>query len=154
MDMNTARATRQQQQNQMQSAFSDQAFFVYPITINGVTDGSTEAASFTVQANSWFMLDQMTAVAYDAATGKNLLADGTAAREIFVQLQDSGSDNNLCNNPVPLESIFGSATQPFIVPGSRMMRPTSLFTATITQTLTGGKTVNYTLNFIGRKLYP
>lgn len=142
MNPNTARAAlAQRNANGAQIAAS---FYVYTIPLLAVAAGATASGSFVTQSDSDFEWSQSTFQAVSAgANVANPLA--------LVQLVDTGSQNNLFLSPLPINAVFGTAAQPFILPVSKILIRNAQFNASVQNN--GAAATDFYLVFIGQKVY-
>lgn len=124
-------------------------FYVYTVDIAALSEGTSGSGSFTVQADSDFLIQQLTGVALLAAN--TYIADpGPVAT---LQITDTGSAFNLFSAPAYWANVIGTAQFPFILPIPRMLSANAKVNVTIDLIEEGASDNHFQINFIGHKLY-
>lgn len=95
-------------------------FFIYPVPVAVLTTGDTVTSIVRIESATdfiWFKTTYNTEdeppVSLDASTRILPLVD--------VQVQVSGADRNLFNNPVPVENMAGTGELPFVLPAPMIL---------------------------------
>jgi hypothetical protein len=128
-----------------------QEFFVYSTgRLAALAAGGNSQNSINIQADADFVIEKLTYAADIAGAVVNVST--YPAPNVLVMLLSSGSGQNLFQNPVPLTSIFGTGTLPFILPYPRILPANSQLQVILTS-VEAASTPLLTLNFIGRKIY-
>jgi len=125
-------------------------FYVYEATAVALATGASVNDTIQIEADSDFILQKL---AYEAdLAGVAQLESTQIVPNVNIQIIDTGSGRQLMQNPIPIATIFGRGTLPFILPNPRLfMRNSSLqiaftsFEAAVTPTIR--------LSFIGYKVY-
>lgn len=122
-------------------------FYVYTVDIAAVSEGASGTGSFTVQADSDFVIQQLTGVAQ--------LVDNTiiASPIATVQITDTGSSFNLFSAPTHWTAIFGTGQLPFILPVPRLLAANAKVNITVNCIEEGASDNHYQIAFIGHRLY-
>lgn len=103
-------------------------YFVYPALVASIAPSATQVATLQISADSDFYWNATT---YQVAIANAAFLDGTRPiPNITVQITDNGSNRNLFQVPVPIETIAGRGEFPY-----RLVHP-RLFTRSTTVTLT------------------
>jgi len=111
-------------------------------TINFVTPfqlaaSATSTLTFLVQSDSAFAICKTTFTIADVNNDAvaNLQPYGSGAASsivaVIVSLTDSGSGRALQDNPVPIDSYFGTAQFPRLWPVPKVLDPNSVFSTTL-----------------------
>jgi hypothetical protein len=126
------------------------SFFSYSITFAALAGGGTDSQSFNVEADADFRLQMLTQFSTIAA---GLQTDATRVLPIMtILITDTGSGRNFMDFAQPVNNLFGTAEDPFVLPRPKIFpaRSTVLVEAT---NLTGATTYTTVLTFIGSKIY-
>lgn len=130
------------------------SFFVY--SPNPLVAALTDVAPMAVlqvpiQSDADFELLEITQVTDIAG------APQTASSRIIplatIQIQQSGSGIDIMPSPVPLGSLSGDGSLPFILPESKLWAANSSMLVTLTRYAVAGTNYNIRLSFVGRKLF-
>lgn len=123
-------------------------FFVYELDFASIAAGGSATASFTIQADSDFLL---TKLAYHPTIADAAYNDSTRPiPNASILIQDTGSGRNLMNTAVPLDAIFGTGQLPFILPRQRIFVANSTVNVTINN-FDAANATKLRLSFIGEK---
>jgi hypothetical protein len=111
------------EQNLNPSSNYDLDWFTYLFNIGTIITTGTGSQSITIMQDSAFELMQIT-VQGNISTGtepnpNNIILPFT------IMLTDTGTGRNLMQNPVPVNMIAGRGELPFILPETRIFKPTS-----------------------------
>lgn len=128
-------------------------WFSYPVTFNTLVNGTPQTQNLPIDAGSDFY---MTAIEYLATDSASTAAVTTSTRVIplvTILLTDSGSNRQLMQNPVLLDSIAGSGAWPH-----RLIHPRLFLRNSNIQILVQSFDANATygtlrLNFEGFRIY-
>ena len=126
------------------------SFFSYSIIFSALAAAGNDSQSFNVEADADFKLDMLTQFSTDAA---GLQTDATRILPIVeVLLTDTGSGRNFMDTAQPINNLFGTAEDPFVLPKPKIFpaRSTVLVEAT---NLSVATTYRIVLTFIGSKIY-
>lgn len=124
-------------------------FYTYEVDFAALGAGASATATFTVQADSDFIWEKATYFADIAAAA--MLPPTLIVPLVTVLITDTGSGRQLMSGAVPIPSMFGSGSLPFIVPRPRQFRSQSTVTVQLTSYVAAGTTYNIRLSFIGEK---
>lgn len=127
--------------------------FQYTITFLPLAASITATANFLVQADSGFAIVKTTGT-YSAITTEAFVAnisDTPYFTPFLVTLSDSGSGRDLSDQPVPVNSLFGTGMRPVIWPIPKVLDPNSTFSARIQNLVATAFQVR--LSFHGFKIF-
>jgi hypothetical protein len=126
------------------------AFFTYSVNFSAIAGGANGTETFDIEADSDFrlqMLTQFTSIAVAIQT------DATRVIPIStVLITDTGSGRNFMDAAQPVNNLFGTAKDPFVLPRAKIFPARSTVRIEMSN-LTGATTYNITLSFIGVKMY-
>lgn len=135
---------------ELQNVFGVRDFFAYELDFASVAAAGTASASFTVQTDSnflWqygcFFADIAGAVQTDSSRVIPL---------ITATIQDQSSGRNLTSAAVPIASLFGNGSLPFLLPTPRFFRAATQVTVAITN-FSAATAYVLKLQFIGTKFF-
>lgn len=133
-----------------QSAQTIKDFYIYRTTYDDLTNGTSQSANFTVEADSDFMLHKL---AYFA--DESLAAQEEATRVIplvTALITDTGSGRQLSAGAIPISSYFGSGRLPFILPAPKLFLARSVVQVQVSN-FASTADYNLQLAFIGYKIF-
>lgn len=114
-------------------------YFVYEVDFTAAIAASGNAVgNFSIQTDSDFLW-----------TKAAFIQTGTGVPAILIQ--DTGSGRNLMNQAVPVASMFGTGTLPFILPRQRIFVARAVINITITNLDAANPITTLRLSFIGEK---
>jgi len=114
-------------------------YFTYEVDFTAaIAAGGNAVGNFTIQADSDFLW-----------TKAAFIQTGTGVPAILIQ--DTGSGRNLMNQAVPVASMFGTGTLPFILPRQRIFVARAVINITITNLDAANPITTLRLSFIGEK---
>lgn len=126
-------------------------FYTYQVNALAIAPAGVATPTFQIEANSDFHLYKMNYFADIAAAAQT---DGTRVIPLVTLLiNDSGTGQNLMSAAVPIPSIMGTGSLPFILPYPRKLSANSTIQLTLTN-FDAAVTYNIRLSFIGVKEYP
>lgn len=127
------------------------SFFVYRLNFLAVAPAGTPSDTVRFDSASDFFWIKAT---YEADIAAAVQTDSTRqlAANVDCQLQSGGSDKNLFQGPVPIPSIFGTGTLPFVLPFPQKFARNSELTVSLISR-EAATTYNIRLAFIGWKDY-
>lgn len=134
--------------------------FVYSInfvTPNQLAASATTTLSFIVQNDSAFSICKTTYIASDtnnvAVANLQPFGSGGASSlvEILATITDSGSGRALSDNPIPIDSLFGTGQEPRIWPIPKIVDPNSTISVTLQNLVATARHVR--LAFTGYKVF-
>jgi hypothetical protein len=127
------------------------SFFVYRANFLAVAPAASPSFVINFDSQSDFLWIKSSFQA-DIAAAVQTDSTRQLAANVDVQLQAGGSDKNLFQAPIPIPSVFGYGSLPFVLPfPHRFARQTEL-TVTLTNR-EAATTYNIRLAFIGWKDY-
>jgi hypothetical protein len=127
------------------------SFFVYVANFLAVAPAAAPSTVIRFDSQSDFLWIKGS---YQADIAAAVQTDSTRqlAANVDVQLQSGGSDKNLLQAFVPIQSIFGTGQMPFVLPfPQRMARNSELTVSLVSRE--AATTYNIRLAFIGWKDY-
>lgn len=131
--------------------FGVRDFFTYELDFSGIlAAGGTAQGTFNVQSDSNFLWQYgcySANIAHAAQTN-----DTRVFPEINVLIQDSSSGRQLMSAPVPVTSIFGYGSLPFLLPTARFFRAQTQVVVSVTNN-SAVSVLNLQLSFIGTKFF-
>jgi hypothetical protein len=120
-----------------------------------IAPGTSASTTIQIEADSYFKWIKSTYRAWAGATDGSNLTKAYNARQVpnaLVEITDSGSGRKLQNTPVPIDSVFGTAEFPYILPLPRIFLPRSTITFEVTNLATAGEeNLNVALDLHGLK---
>lgn len=125
-------------------------FFVYSTGRVAVGAGLSVTSNIAIQADADFEVIKMNFSA-DIA-GASINNNSFPIPNVTVLITDSGSGRNLMSLATPLEALFGTGQNPFILPIPRIISARSNIAITFTS-FEAVNANNISLNFIGNKLF-
>lgn len=87
-------------------------WFSYPVRFTAIAQTSTTTQTIQIDAGSDFYLTALTQFSTINGSTAVLTASSFAMPQVTVVIQDSGSNRNLMNAPVPLALIAGDGNHP------------------------------------------
>lgn len=136
-------------QGQAQSYFA-RDFYVYELDFAALTAGTSQTASFTVQADSDFLWTSSAFFADIAAAAQT--DSGRVLPLVSCLVTDTGSGRQLMNTAVPIQAMFGTGQLPFVLPRQRPFRSNSTVTITVNN-FSAATDYNLRLSLIGEKAF-
>lgn len=122
-------------------------FYGYSAVFNPLAALGTQSQNISIQSDTNFIILFATLVATDAAETTQL-----AFAPALCELRDASSGATLTQQPVHVESLFGTAAQPGIFAVPKVMKANSSLIVTL-QNLENQARV-YRINFFGFRSYP
>lgn len=126
-------------------------FFVYVSTVASLAAAASDSDTVNIEASSDFILRKMTMFA-DIA-GAVQTDSSRVLPLISVQITDTGAGKQLFTDAIPIPSLFGSGTIPFILPSPRIFARNSTISVAYENYSAATTYANIYLNFIGEKVY-
>lgn len=112
-----------------------------------VASGATATAQVNIQADAAFMIQALTAFAFNGTT----FAEVTSPIAT-VQVTDTGSGTTLFDVPQMLRNVFGTASLPLFLPTERVLSPNASLLITVNN-INSANALTYQFSFLGQKLY-
>lgn len=122
-------------------------FYSYSMLFSAVASGATSNQNLQIQADSNFMITELSYFAFDTTTNA-----APATFTSTIQLTDTGSGMTLFDRAIPITSVFGTAQLPFVMPISRVISANAVLTGTLNAGVLANATTIY-LVFHGFKIY-
>ena len=131
--------------------------FFYEVDINPVAASANTQGFFLVQSDAGFAICKTTVFALSIADvavaelqpfGSGLT---TGILPFLVTLVDSGAGRSLMSNPVPIDSIFGTAMKPYTWEAPKILEPNSQFNITVQNLSATARSLR--LTFHGYKIF-
>ncbi len=130
--------------------FGVRDFYVYELDFAALAAAGVASNSFTVQTDSNFLWQEACVVADIAAAGQT---NNTRVLPLVTcVIQDTSSGRQLMSGPVPIPSIFGYGSEPYVLPSPRFFRANTQVTVSLTN-YDAANTYNLKLQFIGTKFF-
>jgi len=126
------------------------AFYSYSVNFAALASGQNDTASFNIEADSDFRLEE---ISYFADVAQAIQTDASRVIPLInLLITDTGSGRQFMNADQPIFNIAGSGERPFILPEAKLFpkRSTVLVKAT---NFSAGTTYNTVISFIGTKIY-
>jgi len=124
--------------------------FTYELNFGSIAAAGTSTQSFTIQADSkftWVIANHFSDIAGAAQT------DSTRVLPLVTCLiTDTGSGRNLMSAAMPIPNLFGTGSDPFLLPIPREFKPSSQVTVTLTN-YSAATAYLCRLSFIGYKTF-
>lgn len=127
------------------------SFFVYTLDFLAVAPAATPTQTIRFDSSSDFLWIKA-AYAADIALASQTDSTRVLANNVAVQLQSGGSDKNLFQSLVPIQSVFGTGQMPFVLPFPQRFARTSELNVSLNNR-DAAATFNIRLAFIGWKDY-
>jgi hypothetical protein len=108
--------------------------------------GSTTSFTLQIQSDSYFVLNYMSAMAFDNAGVFSPQAN------ILMQVTDTGSGKTFYSQPAQLSLVTGSQGFPFILSAPRVVNPNTNLKVDLTNA-TGVTLSGIFVNFMGARVY-
>lgn len=125
-------------------------FFVYGIEFLGLAAGATATNIIPIQADAEFECLKL-CYASDLAAGVQTESTRTIP-QCEILITDSGSDKQLMNMAVDFTTLFGSGSEPFILPVPKRFRRNGGINIALSN-YSAAQVYNIRLSFIGCKLW-
>lgn len=126
------------------------SFFTYSVTFTTLAGGGSDTQSFNIEADADFRLQLLTQFTTISA---GIQTDATRVIPVInVLITDTGSGRNFMDFAQPVNNLFGTAEDPFVLPRAKIFpaRSTVLVEAT---NLTAATPYTTVLSFVGSKIY-
>ena len=136
--------------DQLREAFGVSDWFVYECDFSDLAPASITTQTVTVEADSNFLWQQGIFAA-DIADAAFTVADQPLPN-VSINIQDTGSGRNLMSSAVPVQSIFGTGREPFMLMNPRWFRSNTTFKVTVNN-YDADATYNLRLSFVGTKFF-
>lgn len=140
----------QMSDQQLKELFGLRDFFTQELDFAAVAAGDTPSASFTVQNDANFLW-QMGAFVADIS-GAAQTDSSRVLPLVSCIIKDQSSGRDLMQNPVPITSLFGDGSLPFILPTPRFFQANTQVTLNLLN-FSNATTYNLKLQFIGTKFF-
>jgi len=125
-------------------------FFVYQENFLALASGATATGSINIQADSDFLLEELTFFADIAGAAQT--SSSRVIPLVTVQISDTGSGRNLLESQVPIPSIFGTGERPFILPNPKLLAANSNLSLSVTN-YDAAAEYNLRCSLIGTKIF-
>lgn len=140
----------QMDNKQLTEIFGIRDFFVYELDFASLSNGTSATGQFTVQADSNFLWQYGCFFADEALAAQE---DATRVLPLVTAtIQDSGSGRQLMSAGVPIPSVFGYGSLPFLLPTPRFFRAQTTVSVNLVNYATSAD-YNIRLQFIGTKFF-
>ena len=126
-------------------------FFTYAVPVfTGLADGASATNNVVIQADSDFVLEQITYTATIANAAFTM--NSRPIPNINILITDTGSGRQLMSSAVPIWTMCGSGEEPFELPRPKAFVARSTIAVQVSNF---DAAVNYNLwiSFVGRKLF-
>ncbi len=126
--------------------------FTYSMNFIPATLSATTTSQFIVQNDSAFAICKTTAtVSTTAEVFSGNISDTPMYSPFVITLTDSGSGRNFSDNAIPINSLFGSAKEPFIWTVPLIVAPASTIAGALQNLV--ATSFNVRLAFHGYKIF-
>lgn len=125
-------------------------FFIYTTGRFSVAPAAQATQNIAIQADADFEIVKLTAFSDLAGAAQTRATQ--VVPNVNVLITDTGAGRQLMNVAVPLNSMFGTAQEPFILPIPKIIKARSNLQIVITS-FEAANTDYLTLNFIGNKIF-
>lgn len=125
-------------------------FYIYRTTYDSLTFGTSQTDSFTVEADSDFMLHKLAAFADIAGAAQT--SDTQVVPLATALITDTGSGRQLSSGAIPIPSYFGTGRLPFILPMPKLFLARSVVQVQV-ENFSASTDYNIKLAFIGYKIF-
>ncbi len=122
-------------------------FFVYSMFFPVVGASATDTRQLVIQADSDFLIQQITVAAIDPTTPLTPVPLYATA-----QFVDTGSGMNVFDQPIPLTNFAGNGQLPYILSTPLLLNRNAALTGTLTN-FASTNPVNYYVSFLGQRIY-
>lgn len=129
-----------------------QMYYVYSAQFTNLNAGTTQTRQVQIQADSDFMIQNISASVYSLAGVMQNAASMAVSELIRVQFTDTGSGANLFDQAQPLANIAGTGALPYILPVAKILSANSQLGVQVTSDSALADLEVY-LSFGGKKLY-
>jgi len=125
-------------------------FFVYQASVASIAAGASAIDTINIQADSDFVLQKLVYFADIAAAAQT--ASSQVLPLVTMQLNDTGTGNNLFSDPMPIPALFGTGQLPFILPNPRRFAANSTIQLSFVN-YDVASTYQIYVGLVGRKIY-
>lgn len=140
----------QMSNQELTDLFGIRDIYTYELDFPALAAAATASSQFTVQADSNFLWQE---AAYFADIAAAVETDSSRVVPLITMtIQDSGSGRQLMNAAVPIPSIMGYGSLPFLLPTPRFFRAQTTVSVNVTN-FSAATTYNLRLSFIGTKFF-
>lgn len=121
--------------------------FTYSTSVDGVNSfgaispQNSANAQIQIEADSYFKWVKATFRAWTGSISDGSLSTTVGERPVptaLVEITDSGSGRKLQNTPIPIQSVFGTGSLPYIIPLPRVFLPRSTISFEVTNIAAAG----------------
>lgn len=138
------------QDAQLTQLFGVRDFFVYEVDFTGLVAATSATQQFSIQSDANFLWQSACMFADIAAAVET--DSSRVLPLVSCTLTDQGSGRQLMNSAVPVTSIFGYGSLPFVLQTPRFFRAQTTIGVTLTN-FSAATTYNVKLSFIGTKVF-
>lgn len=117
--------------NQLAVPSRPKDWFCYPVTFTALAPADLETPTLQIDAGSDFYLTALTYFAHVNGSTATPTVATYVVPEVSLQLQDTGSNRNLFNEPVPLYLVAGDGNHPHRLIHPRLFRRNSAIKITL-----------------------
>lgn len=128
-------------------------WFSYPITFTTLVNGTPQSQNIPIDAGSDFFMTALTYIATDAANTAAVTSSTRLICLATILLTDSGSNRQLMQNPVPLDTIAGDGAWPHRLIHPRLFQRNSNIQVVLTSFDANVTYGTVRLNFEGFRIY-
>ncbi len=135
---------------QLTNLFGVRDHFVYELDLATIAHGASGQGTFTIQADSSFLWQEGCFFASVAGAAQE---DSTRILPLMsLTIQDTSSGRQLMSAAVPVTSLFGYGSLPFILPSPRFFRANTQVTVSVSN-FDAAVDYDLKLSFIGTKFF-
>lgn len=127
---------------------NERDYFGYGITAANILAGTTQVPTFSVQADSMFLLTQITGTARDPAAPAVRFPNPALA----LQIDSGGSGRNMFSQAVHWDTVVGDAQLPYFLPYPKLFEPRAVVNVTMAN-LDAAQAYDVRITFGGFKIF-
>jgi len=131
----------------------DGFYYIYNISF-AASMAANAVSTVTQQFDQVTVFKWVRSTVYTDVTGGAAQTDSTRILpEVTLKITDAGSGMSFMNNPVPMQTMLGSATLPYVLPTPQFILANAVLQFTATNISVGQTYTNLQLQLHGYKLY-
>lgn len=144
---------RAQGQNRNPQAEILKEAFSYATGIFTLAAGGSSTQNIQIESNSNFVAIKGMYWCEENGAAAQPTVSTLPAPNLLVELIDTGSNNRLTNTPVPINTLFGTGSRPFVWPVPRVLPANSTLQVVVTNASAATQYNNIQLVFCGFKQF-
>jgi len=130
--------------------------FTYSLSFSNLLSSTSQDGSLQFDSDADFELYKMSAsmvsVTDTPATNLDIL-DGVRHNSLLCQLLENNTEQKLSNAPVPMNCLFGTGQEPFILSNPKVFGANTTLSVRMINQYTAQDFAVIRLSFIGRKIF-